>query len=305
MPIETGFILAAGYGTRMGLIGKALPKVLWPIFDTTLLGLQIHFLRELGVKKIYLNAHHQKELIIEYCQNTFPEVVVLTEQVILDAGGGVHNFIEQSKIDKPFIVINSDQYLKTDPKQIALKLSLSENQRAKLFTMNGDAQYSSLIADHNRRLIEIKSNTKGEMFIGLSLIDPRGLVGSTGRSKFFETVCDYKNERVMVDHLEGEFLDFGDYNKYQESCFKLLKHLLENDELLEKWEKLKIIRKDKITKMSYHSDQKNVLNFSKKNLQSDYGQGTIVIKESNLSKARAFASIVFNELTQEINLNQS
>ena len=42
-------ILSAGFGTRMGPIGKALPKVLWPIFEEALLGIQIEYVNELKI----------------------------------------------------------------------------------------------------------------------------------------------------------------------------------------------------------------------------------------------------------------
>ena len=56
---ERVLILAAGLGTRMGPLGEVLPKVLWPVFEKTLLELQIHFARELGAKSIYVNTFHQ------------------------------------------------------------------------------------------------------------------------------------------------------------------------------------------------------------------------------------------------------
>ena len=55
MKIDYALLLAAGYGTRMGIIGKELPKVLWPVYEKTLLELQVDYLKELGVKNIFLN----------------------------------------------------------------------------------------------------------------------------------------------------------------------------------------------------------------------------------------------------------
>ena len=41
MIVENALILAAGAGTRMGEIGKVLPKVLWPVFECSLLELEV------------------------------------------------------------------------------------------------------------------------------------------------------------------------------------------------------------------------------------------------------------------------
>ena len=47
MKVNKALILSAGFGTRMGEIGKTLPKILWPIFDKSLLELQVLYLKEM------------------------------------------------------------------------------------------------------------------------------------------------------------------------------------------------------------------------------------------------------------------
>ncbi|PJB53459.1 MAG: nucleotidyltransferase family protein, partial [Bdellovibrio sp. CG_4_9_14_3_um_filter_39_7] len=56
MSINTGLILCAGKGTRMGAIGKVLPKPLWPLFEKTLIDWQIIQMMKLGIKNIYINT---------------------------------------------------------------------------------------------------------------------------------------------------------------------------------------------------------------------------------------------------------
>lgn len=301
MLIETGFILAAGFGTRMGIIGKSVPKVLWPIFDTTLLGLQIHFLKDLGIKNIYINVHHQKELVIDYCEKKFPDVNILVENEILDAGGGVHNFIEKSKISNSFIVLNSDQFFKVDIEQIRSKLSLESIHRAKLFTMNGNSDYSSLNLNQDGRLIGISTKVNGPMFIGLSIVNPIGLKVSLGKSKFFETVCNYQNESIYTQAIEGDFLDFGDCEKYHKSAYKLFKFLQENKEKRDDWINKKIISKNKLYKESYGCEQSGVLNFSDLAITNQYLEKAIVLKESMSQKLVKYKSIVYNGVIQEVN----
>ena len=76
MKVDKALILSAGFGTRMGEIGKTLPKILWPIFDKSLLELQALYLKEMGVKDIFINLFHQKDKIIDYCKKneTFNDV---------------------------------------------------------------------------------------------------------------------------------------------------------------------------------------------------------------------------------------
>ncbi len=63
MQIDYALILSAGKGTRMGEVGKLLPKPLWPIFHKTLLELQVEYCLELGIKKIFINTHYLAESI--------------------------------------------------------------------------------------------------------------------------------------------------------------------------------------------------------------------------------------------------
>ncbi len=300
MPIDTGFILAAGFGTRMGIIGKALPKVLWPVFDTTLLGMQIHFLKELGVSQIYINTHYQKELVIDYCRKYYSDIVVLVEGEILDAGGGVQNFLRESEVRNSFIVLNSDQFFATDLEKLKAQIEVPVKSRAKIFTMKGNADYSSIESDEESKMLGITKDSEGEMFIGLSIINPHGLKRVVGKSKFFESVCNYKNEDIEVERLEGEFLDFGEVKKYQRSCFKLFNYLLNQNETLECWNKAKMIDKSKMMNASYHSDLESVLNFSNHKLSYQYPKGSIILKEPSEDISVLDSSIIYESTIEEI-----
>ena len=41
MQVDYVLVLAAGKGTRMGEIGKKIPKVIWPIFNKSILELEV------------------------------------------------------------------------------------------------------------------------------------------------------------------------------------------------------------------------------------------------------------------------
>ena len=53
MRVDECLIFSAGLGTRMGELGRILPKPAWPLFETTLLGAQIEFALELGCRRIF------------------------------------------------------------------------------------------------------------------------------------------------------------------------------------------------------------------------------------------------------------
>jgi len=167
--------------------------------------------------------------------------------------------------------------------------------------MNGNSDYSSLNLNQDGRLIGISTKVDGPMFIGLSIVNPIGLKASLGKSKFFETVCNYKNESIYTQALEGDFLDFGDIEKYHKSAFKLFAFLQENKEKRDDWIHKKIISKNKLYKESYGCEQGGVLNFSDLAIKNQYVEKTIVLKENTSPKLVKYKSIVYNDVIQEVN----
>ncbi len=68
MQVKNALILAAGKGTRMGEIGKRLPKVLWPIFEKSALELEVAYAKELGAENIYINSHHYTDELLSFVE---------------------------------------------------------------------------------------------------------------------------------------------------------------------------------------------------------------------------------------------
>tara|TARA_R110000868_G_scaffold100129_4_gene275457 strand:- start:2753 stop:3661 length:909 start_codon:yes stop_codon:yes gene_type:complete len=296
MPIDRGFILAAGKGSRMGPIGKDLPKVLWPLFETTLLGMQIDLLHRLGVKDIWVNAHHHSQDLKSYLDHTYTEINFLHEPELLDAGGGVHNFILKSKTHSPFVVINSDQYLEVDKQSLNELLAADPQTPSTLCAMNVEGDYSSLIC-RDGYLASISKSSNGPMFTGLSRINPTTIQPSIVPSKFFETVCAYQKERVKVVVARGVFLDFGSPSLYRESLTKLFDKLMTQDSLLDQWVESGMVDKNKINKdlKSYNCDQPGVLNFSGKDLKYKWPKNSIIIQEPSEFCDPGSAAIIYNE----------
>ena len=58
MKVDHVLILAAGKGTRMGKIGEIVPKVIWPVFNKSLLELQVAYARSLApTAQIHINLY--------------------------------------------------------------------------------------------------------------------------------------------------------------------------------------------------------------------------------------------------------
>lgn len=83
-------ILAAGRGTRLGELGRRVPKVLVDVGGEPLLARQLRYLAANGVTSAYVNAHHLHEQIEEFALRHTgpPRLDCVVEDRILGTAGG-------------------------------------------------------------------------------------------------------------------------------------------------------------------------------------------------------------------------
>lgn len=231
MKVDHCLILAAGYGTRMGKIGEILPKVMWPIFEKSMLELQVFFAKQFGINNIAINVHHQSKLILELASkiNSFEGVNFLVEDEILDIGGAIHNFAKTVGYRGNLLVINADQFLMFNKDFI--KEIYDEGQVATLMTyqVESASNYNELIVENNRLIEVIKkeniSHDNGYItYSGNSLVNLSKLERIEGKTPFFESVANYKNKKILCVNAPFEYIDFGTKKRYWDSIHKTLKN---------------------------------------------------------------------------------
>ncbi|MBF0360996.1 MAG: NTP transferase domain-containing protein [Oligoflexia bacterium] len=252
MGIKRALLLSAGMGTRMGNIGKVLPKVLMPIFEKTLLELQIQFLKSIGIDEIYINVHHQADMIENFVNHYLTSTIhVIRESTLLDIGGAIHNIAQLKTVNYQdhLLVVNSDQFLFVD-KNILFSLAkrvIEDDFTAaliplKVFKGDGD-NYNGLLLNNENLLKEIKiageglEDTNGSYYTysGTSIINLNKIkkYKSSTPSKFFETVANYRDDTmkilVPVDHGNFEYWDFGTTKRYSNSIFNLLDSVIKEN----------------------------------------------------------------------------
>jgi choline kinase len=231
MQIDYALILSAGLGTRMGEIGKNLPKVLWPILETPLLELQVRYCELLGIKKIYINTHFLHQHIETFVQSKKwnVEIFLLHEKLLLDSGGAIHNMASRPEINYSgnVLLLNADQFLFFEEHYWEQALSELSDSRAVLFGIEVDkaSAYNETVCE-NKRLVNIQKNIdKNRDYVtysGLGLLKLDGLKAVPGISKFFETVANYREEKVkMLPVASAEYWDFGTAEIYASNMFRL------------------------------------------------------------------------------------
>ncbi len=262
----------------MGEIGKHLPKVMWPVFHKSLLEVQVLFARSLGYEKIYINIHHQADIILGMTKDNhnFKNVVWLKEDPdILDIGGGIHNLAQQSEINYQgrLLVLNADQLLWFTRSDLQPWLSALENHDAILLSLmvNSSQGYNQLVLEKSI-LKEIKPNKEIHppqdilTYTGNALINLNTLKRASGVSKFFESVCSFDRKNLCVNVSRHPYWDFGTKERYFESLKRIVREIkvAELEEFYHFLESSEIFRSDLADPelVSYNSRQPESFNLT-------------------------------------------
>ena len=237
MKVDYVFILAAGKGTRMGKIGKSVPKVIWPVFEKSLLELEIIYARRLAPgAKIFINLFNYSDTVENFLKlhlENFDDIEILHEKKILDIGGAIHNLGHKLNYQGNILILNSDQFLYCEKDIIDKGLVELEETDSLLFSyaVNPDDGYNALGVENGflKDIIpnaDVKKNTSTVTYTGMSLIRLDRLDPLFGESKFFDSVANYKQKKIRVlEVTEFEYWDFGTLKRYHTSIFALLENL--------------------------------------------------------------------------------
>lgn len=233
MKVDHVLILAAGKGTRMGEIGKVLPKVIWPIFKKSILELEIDYAKVLApTADVYINVYNYKNHIIDFCKehSLNSKAEILEEQEVLDIGGAIHNLARKVAYKGNVLILNSDQFLFFAPEIFNQSLEKLKTLDSVLFTyeVNSNDGYNALeIRDELfQRVIlnkELKSDTTIQTYTGMSLINLEKLTPVPGESRYFDSIANSAHNKVGTKLLPNiEYWDFGTLERYRSSIKNIL-----------------------------------------------------------------------------------
>ncbi len=233
MRVDNVLILAAGKGTRMGEIGKVLPKVIWPIFNKSILELEVEYAKRFSPKKVYVNLYNSKEKIKNFVRDKaiFNNVEFIEEDKVLDIGGAVHNIAKNLGYKGSLLIINSDQFIILSEEKIEEFERKVKKEAATLLVYSVDPKggYGGLRLSDDRivGLIDKKDSKKEKNLItytGMSHINLEKLKNVQGKSNFFKTVINFNEVNPNFVNVDCcEYWDFGTLERYKNSMSKLLK----------------------------------------------------------------------------------
>ena len=189
MKINTALILCAGFGKRLNPITLKTPKPLLKIKDLTLLEYCINLIKQVGVKKIFINSFYLKEQINKFIEeNNFEiEIKVIEDgNTILNTGGGVLNLISK---------INEDNYLVFNPDTIWNNNYLIEIENMIELYFKKDLKNLLLLAD---KKLSFDKNLKGDFNLNNNMI-------IQDHKNYIYTGCQILNKSIFKDKLISNF----------------------------------------------------------------------------------------------------
>lgn len=300
----------------MGEIGKTLPKVMWPIFEMSLLELQVKFARRLGYEKIYINLFHQADEILTLTKNckTFDGVTWLREAPqILDIGGGIHNLARRSEVnyEGELLVLNADQFLWFTKQDLEHWKNQAGDYDGLLLTwlVNTNQGYNQVKSDESRRFLGVVQNSSLardsliETYSGNSLVNLSRLKPSDGASAFFDSVAP-PSQKILTARINAKnYWDFGTAKRYFDSMFRILSLIASGveDEFIAFLREEGSLLAGKIDRhqLSYGSTSREVINLSSYPT-SDKLTSSIVLRSEREIRTCGEKLIIYKEINQPL-----
>lgn len=241
-PIDTAFILAAGFGKRMGSYTRNIPKPLLPVFQFPLMDYTLFQLWRWGIKKIFVNVHYLPSQIFNYFERiSYFNIKILEEKKILGTAGALKNLHEYVPPEKNILLINPDRifFSKSDVaphKKNNADVLLYGTPRPK-----NSSEPSWVVFDgvkKNEGYVYMNRNGGDYFYCGLSIVLPK-IVSEIKKNTFAELGPLWekmaKNHRVYLLPWDGHSLDVGDKKSYEAIKEKNVLPL----NLLDQWKKFR------------------------------------------------------------------
>ena len=186
MKINTALILCAGFGKRLNPITLTKPKPLLEINEVTMLEKSINLIKEMGIKKIFINTFYLKQHFSSFIKNkNFNLDIHIVEdgESILDTGGGILNMTSKSDEDD-FMVFNPDTIWSDQYRDEIIKMEeiyFSKKLENILLLVNKNLSFDQdLTGDFNlsNNLI-LKKDNLDFIYIGCQILNKKILANQT------------------------------------------------------------------------------------------------------------------------------
>ena len=223
-------IFAAGLGTRLKPFTNHHPKALAVVNGKTLLGRNLEYLKQFGIRNVVINTHHFADQINGFIDNyPDPEIHISISHEIdgpFETGGGLSFAASQlSDSENPFIVMNVDMLTDLDLKGMfefhqkikpLATLAVTKRNSSRQLLFNDEMSLVGWKNNATRELRwvkDVQEDAKPFSFSGIHIIEPSifNMMPSSGVFSIIDVYlkCAASNLIVGYDHSGDRIIDVG------------------------------------------------------------------------------------------------
>jgi NDP-sugar pyrophosphorylase family protein len=214
-------VLAAGLGTRLGLLTAERPKALVEINGRTLLEITLKRLDTFGIRDVIINVHHFADMIVAYLKanNNFGmRIEISREEILLDTGGGLKHaawfFLQDSPpSDEPFVFHNVDVLSNIDLRRMTqfhvenhalATLAVQERSTSRYLLFDSDLWLCGRHSgpDQEPEIVRACRNPEPLAFSGIHIISPR-LLSTLREEGVFSIIPSYLRLASQEEKILG------------------------------------------------------------------------------------------------------
>lgn len=196
-------ILAAGYGTRLEPLTKAIPKPMVPIVNLPTMQHNLELLKKYGFKEIITNIHYFPEQIENYFGDGSSLGINLSysyEEELLGTAGGVKRMAELMEIKETFLVLSSDALTDINLHKI---IEFHKKKKAlatiALSLVEDVSDFGVVVIDKDNRIVGFQEKPKKEEVVAAPITSESRLVNAG----------IYVFEPEILNLIPDGFHDFG------------------------------------------------------------------------------------------------
>lgn len=235
-----GFVLAAGFGTRLAPLTQTVPKPMFPVGQVPLIGYALKLLAQQGITDVIVNLHHLGGVLRESLGDGSQYGVKITyseeQPEILDTGGGLKKCA--SALTETFVAVNSDTILDIDLAEV-LAAHRASGALATMILRKDPEQgaYGQIEVDDENRIRRIVGHAAAGdtqqrtlrpfMYTGIHVVEPRFLdylpegPSSVIRAGYMKALD--AGEKLSAFITEAYWVDAGTPKKYFNANAEMLR----------------------------------------------------------------------------------
>ncbi|HJZ69551.1 MAG TPA: NDP-sugar synthase [Blastocatellia bacterium] len=248
-----GFILAAGFGTRLWPLTEDRTKAAVPFLNRPLIGYSVEYLASYGIRDTIVNLHHQPDSIRRVLRDGSDFGARITysfEEEILGTSGALDP-VRDALVDEDFVVINGKIVTDIDLRE-AITVHQQQNAIATLVLReNAAREHFSIVEVDERgwitrfagfpdvaasqagaaeaiRNVDVASSTNPAplMFTGIQVLSPRIFdyipCGSFSHSTLHVYPQAIANREAVIGHVaDGNWYEMSTLQRYLDASLRL------------------------------------------------------------------------------------